>query len=324
MRRMVDSPCDRRATSGLIGLGGCATRYRAAAARTMATMPARRAAGNVGHARRTASRSGSRSIPSADGAPDSAPPNGQSCRLPVASEGVFDPCRGYCPALSGPCRCPARVRPRCRLGSCTRCGMQSSRSPRDVMRVAHRPGNKHLAQRASRFSRRDFALPQLFARPALRPFHNLGCRRAAAPPKGSPKGSPGLRRAVRPRRAPDHNTRCDAFGTLARLDVVAPVPDGPAAAFGAAGLLRPPGCRPTTPRPGRRTGRGGRSGRSTACRSGTTGRPCGPPPGSAADGKCRSWSWSWSTTWPSATPVPEGPGRAGPCPFGPPARAGRP
>jgi hypothetical protein len=112
--------------------------------------------------------------------------------------------------------------------------MESSRSPRDVMVVAYRLGNKHLAQYASRFSRKDFTLPQLFACLALRQFYNLSYRRTEA----LLADAGDLRRAVRLRRAPDHNTLCDAFGTLARLDVFAPMLDELAAAFEAAGLLR--------------------------------------------------------------------------------------
>lgn len=111
--------------------------------------------------------------------------------------------------------------------------MESSRSPRDVMVVAWRLGNKHLPQYASPFSRRDFTLPQLFACLALRQFYNLSYRRAEA----LLADCPDLRAAVGLARAPDHNTLCDAFDTLATLDAFAPMLDELATAFEDAGLL---------------------------------------------------------------------------------------
>src|SRR4051812_8433879 len=97
--------------------------------------------------------------------------------------------------------------------------MESSRSPRDVMVVAFRLGNKHLLAYASKYSRKDFTLPQLFACLALRGFYNLSYRRAEA----LLADSPDLRAAVGLARTPDHNTLCDAFDALARLEAFAPM-----------------------------------------------------------------------------------------------------
>jgi hypothetical protein len=101
------------------------------------------------------------------------------------------------------------------------------------MVVAWRLGNKHLPPYASPFSRRDFTLPQLFACLALRQFYNLSYRRTQA----LLADAGDLRAAVGLARAPDHNTLCDAFDALARLEAFAPMLDELAAAFEDAGLL---------------------------------------------------------------------------------------
>jgi IS5 family transposase len=102
------------------------------------------------------------------------------------------------------------------------------------MRVAYRLGNKHLPEYASRFSRKDFTLPQIFACLALRQFYNLSYRRTEALLRDTRE----LRRVVKLKRAPDHNTLCDAFDALAKLDTFAPMLDELATAFESAGLLK--------------------------------------------------------------------------------------
>ena len=111
--------------------------------------------------------------------------------------------------------------------------MTSCQSPRKVLVTAHRLGKASLPEYASRFSRRDFTLPQLFACPVLRQFYNLSCRRAEA----MPADSPSWRRAIGLKRTPDHNTLCDAFGLPTRGPAVRAMLDETARAFGEAGLL---------------------------------------------------------------------------------------
>jgi IS5 family transposase len=103
------------------------------------------------------------------------------------------------------------------------------------MELAHHLASKHLPRYASRFSRRDFTQPQLFACLVLRQFYNLSYRRAEA----LLRDCPDLRHAVGlGPDTPDHNTLCDAFDRLAKLDAFAPMLDELAAAFEAEGLLR--------------------------------------------------------------------------------------
>lgn len=102
------------------------------------------------------------------------------------------------------------------------------------MLVAYRLGNKHLPTYSSKFSRHDFTLPQLFACLVLRQFYHLSYRRAA----GLLADSADLRAAIDLRRAPDHNTLCDAFEKLTSMAVLAPMFDELAEAFEAEGLLQ--------------------------------------------------------------------------------------
>lgn len=111
--------------------------------------------------------------------------------------------------------------------------MTSSRSPRKVFVLAHRLGRRCLPAYASKYSRRDFTLPQLFACLVLRQFYNLSYRGVEA----LLADSPGWRRAVGLRRTPDHNTLCDAFGKLTADPVVREMLDRLAKAFETRGLL---------------------------------------------------------------------------------------
>jgi hypothetical protein len=51
--------------------------------------------------------------------------------------------------------------------------MEISQSPRKVMVLAWQVGRRCLPSYASKFSRHDFTLPQLFACLVLRQFYNL-------------------------------------------------------------------------------------------------------------------------------------------------------
>ncbi len=59
----------------------------------------------------------------------------------------------------------------------TRCGMETSQSPRRVLNAAYRLGLRLLPLYSSDFSRHDFTLPQLFACLVLREFYGLSYRR---------------------------------------------------------------------------------------------------------------------------------------------------
>ena len=111
--------------------------------------------------------------------------------------------------------------------------MSSSQSPLDVLVTAHRLGTATLPAYASRFSRHDFTLPQLFACLVLRQFYNLSYRRTQA----LLEDCPSWREAIGMTRTPDHNTLCDAFATVTRHGSVQAMLDELARAFGDAGLL---------------------------------------------------------------------------------------
>lgn len=103
------------------------------------------------------------------------------------------------------------------------------------MVLAYALGCKHLPQYASKFSRKDHAtLPQLFACVVLRQFYNLSYRRAEA----LIADSADLRDAIGMTVCPDHNTLCDAFETLVKIETFAPMFDELARVFEEAGLLK--------------------------------------------------------------------------------------
>jgi len=102
------------------------------------------------------------------------------------------------------------------------------------MQLALRLGNRHLPAYASRFSRHDFTLPQLFACLVLRQFYNLDYRAL----EGLLADSPDLRRAIGLARTPHRSTLCDAFAKIACSEHFTPMLREIAAAFEGAGLLR--------------------------------------------------------------------------------------
>ena len=90
--------------------------------------------------------------------------------------------------------------------------MISSRSPRKVLRTAHRLARRVLPDYSSRFSCHTFTLPQLFACLVIREFFGLSYRRAEHLLRDSPQWLGDLGMAA----APDHNTLWRAMGFLIR------------------------------------------------------------------------------------------------------------
>ena len=104
--------------------------------------------------------------------------------------------------------------------------METCKSPRKVFRTAYELGRSVLPDQTSKFSRKDFTLPQLFACLVLREFHHLSYRRVEALLKDCPDwlAEIGLKHA------PDHNTLWRAFEAIivlrrmeSMLDVLAKV-----------------------------------------------------------------------------------------------------
>ncbi len=90
--------------------------------------------------------------------------------------------------------------------------METSRSPRKVLRTAYRLAAKVLPDHASRFSRHDFTLAQLFACLVLREFYGLSYRRTEQLLRDSPQWLADLGLAE----APDHNTLWRSYGLITR------------------------------------------------------------------------------------------------------------
>jgi IS5 family transposase len=102
------------------------------------------------------------------------------------------------------------------------------------MVVAWHVGRRCLPSYASKFSRHDFTLPQLFACLVLRQFYNLSYRKTQA----LLADSPNWRRAIGLRRTPDHNTLCDAFDVITKHEHLDRMLDLLVQAFAEAGLLQ--------------------------------------------------------------------------------------
>jgi hypothetical protein len=88
--------------------------------------------------------------------------------------------------------------------------MQTSQSPRTVMRVAYHLARRLLPEHSCRFSRHDFTLAQLFACLVVREFFDLSYRRTEALLADSPAWLADIGLA----KAPDHNTLWRAFDAL--------------------------------------------------------------------------------------------------------------
>ncbi len=113
--------------------------------------------------------------------------------------------------------------------------MQTSQSPRTVMRVAYHLARRTLPEHACKFSRHDFTLAQLFACLVVREFFGLSYRRAEALLADSPAwlADIGLRKA------PDHNTLWRASDALLAKRRCGRMLDLLAQLFVKARLLRP-------------------------------------------------------------------------------------
>jgi hypothetical protein len=85
--------------------------------------------------------------------------------------------------------------------------MITSKSPRKVLVLAHQLAQQTLRPHASRFSRKDFTRPQLFACLVLREHQRKSFRGVEA----LLADSPAWLAEVGPSKAPDHNTLCRAF-----------------------------------------------------------------------------------------------------------------
>ena len=90
--------------------------------------------------------------------------------------------------------------------------MVSCKSPVKVMRAAHALGGRLFDERAHKFARKDYTLPQLFACLVLREHQKQSYRGVEA----LLADCRDLREAVGLRRAPDHNTLWRAFEHLVK------------------------------------------------------------------------------------------------------------
>jgi hypothetical protein len=112
--------------------------------------------------------------------------------------------------------------------------METSRSPRKVLRAAYRLGRRVLPDHASKFARHDFTHAQLFACLVLREFYGLSYRRTEQLLRDSPQWLADVGLSV----APDHNTLWRAFAVVVTNRRVNRVLDLLAARFAQSKLLR--------------------------------------------------------------------------------------
>src|SRR3954471_6534342 len=85
--------------------------------------------------------------------------------------------------------------------------MLTSKSPRKVLKLAYHLAQQVLSPHASRFSRKDFTRPHLFACLVLREHQRKSFRGIEALLADSPQWLA----AIGMSKAPDHNTLCRAF-----------------------------------------------------------------------------------------------------------------
>src|SRR2546428_7122335 len=88
--------------------------------------------------------------------------------------------------------------------------MLTSKSPRKVMLLAWQLGKQVLPDHTSKFSRKDYTLPQLFACLVLREHQRKSYRGVEALLRDSRHWC----KQIGMRRVPDHNTLCRAFHAL--------------------------------------------------------------------------------------------------------------
>lgn len=91
--------------------------------------------------------------------------------------------------------------------------METCKSPRTVLCWAHFLGSRVLPGYASKFSRKDFTLPQLFACLVLREHQKKSYRGVEALLRDSPEWCA----AIGMEGVPDHSTLCDAFKRIATI-----------------------------------------------------------------------------------------------------------
>src|SRR5881394_728837 len=85
--------------------------------------------------------------------------------------------------------------------------MTTSKSPRKVLVLAHQLAQQVLSPHISRFSRKDFTRPQLFACLVLREHQRKSFRGIEV----LLRDSPTWLAAIGLSKVPDHNTLCRAF-----------------------------------------------------------------------------------------------------------------
>src|SRR5687767_9326628 len=90
--------------------------------------------------------------------------------------------------------------------------MLTCKSPRKVMLAAYRLARGALPERTSKFSRKDFTLPQLFAGLVVKEQLKRSYREAEALLRDAEHWC----HAIGMRKVPDHNTLCRAAGYLLR------------------------------------------------------------------------------------------------------------
>src|ERR1700684_964890 len=90
--------------------------------------------------------------------------------------------------------------------------MLTCKSPRKVLLTAYHLAKRCLPDHLSRFSRKDFTLPQLFACLVVREHQAKSYRGIEALLRDSDHWC----KQIGMRRVPDHNTLCRAFGILRR------------------------------------------------------------------------------------------------------------
>src|SRR2546421_5784555 len=99
--------------------------------------------------------------------------------------------------------------------------MLTCKSPRKVMRVAHALASQALPTYSSKFSRKDFTLPQLLACLAVKELMRRSYRAAEALLRDSEHWC----HAIGMRKVPDHNTLCRAAAFLLKQHNVNKVMD---------------------------------------------------------------------------------------------------
>jgi hypothetical protein len=94
--------------------------------------------------------------------------------------------------------------------------MTTCKSPRKVIRAAHRLATQCLPQYSDRFSRRDFTLPQLFACLVIREHQKKSYRGV----EELLRDSPGWLADIGMNKPPDHNTLWRAFNHLLKPGLI--------------------------------------------------------------------------------------------------------